>query len=200
MNAYVLPNPTDPLFSSIGKYIAPASIRRDIFMTAIAKAEETEGTSTSKEPMLVRWTKDSKEDIIRQQIVAIVFKIGFVNCMLSAIMAFYLTWLVEQMDETMTISSLLHKMDQHYDDVEEMFDVKQFHPPLSRTDTFIMGIIVPYISMMMCVWMMSFSGCWTYGHMFLTPFFIALGIFVIALLATPSRAVGGLFLLLCSIV
>jgi len=46
---------------------------------------------------------------------------------------------------------------------------------------------------------MSFSGCWTYGHLLLAPFYVLMAVFILALLATPGRVVTGLFVLLVTI-
>lgn len=60
-----------------------------------------------------------------------------------------------------------------------------------------MGVMLPYLMLMLCVLLSTYTPCLTLGHLVLAPFWCLTFIFVIALLATPNRAVSGFFLLIC---
>jgi len=94
-NGYVMQNPTDALFDMVGKYIAPPILRRDIFLQAIAKAEHTQQLTTGKVPLLVRWTKLTKEEMIEQEVIHIIFQCAF-NLVLALGMSLLLTKLVHR--------------------------------------------------------------------------------------------------------
>jgi len=57
-----------------------------------------------------------------------------------------------------------------------------------------MGICVPYIVMMLCMLLTTYSGCWRNGHLIYVPFLTLVCVGILALLATPHRAVTGLYL------
>jgi len=71
------------------------------------------------------------------------------------------------------------------------------HPPPDPKDMCLMTIVIPYVLLMLCVVLSTFSPCARLGHLVLAPFYSLTLILVLALLATPNRAVNGLFILLC---
>jgi len=71
------------------------------------------------------------------------------------------------------------------------------HKPPDPKDMCLMTIVIPYILLMLCVVLCTFSPCSRFGHLVVAPLFCMTLIFVLALLATPGRAVNGLFILLC---
>lgn len=221
-NAYVMQNPTDALYNAIGKYIAPPIVQRGIFKQAIAKAERAKNLVSSEEPLFVRWTKLNKEDLITLGIIRITLCcIG--NTVLSAVLALLLARLnhrfrnlrmeqnIEKLVDDITSSKIdasakIDELLQHLDDdlvddlnlIENLASPRLKRVPLSKVDTLVWGVIVPYVVMMLCVLMTTYSACWRNGHLIQAPFLTILGIFIVALLATPSRVVTGLFLLLVS--
>lgn len=94
-NGYVMQNPHDALYELVGKYIAPPIARRDIFLQAIAKAEQTRQLTTGKVPLLVRWTKMTKDEMIEQEVIHIIFQCAF-NLVLALGMSLLLTKLVHR--------------------------------------------------------------------------------------------------------
>jgi len=74
---------------------------------------------------------------------------------------------------------------------------KAHKPPPDPKDMCLMSIAIPYIILMLAAILSTFSPCARLGHLILAPFYCINFIGVIALLATPGRAVNGLFLLLC---
>lgn len=215
-NAFVLQNPTDALFESIGKYIAPPLVRRDIFMQAIKKAERTKQLTTAEQPLLVRWTSLTKDEILRSEINKVVLQC-FLNMAFSAVMSLILSRIVhrfgqlrklhrmkqvgdagEQMDVSARLTEFLTAFDDDSEDVQMMLSKRVSRPPLSKADMCIMGIIVPYLVMMLCVILTTYSSCTRNGHLIYAPFIIILGLYILALTATPNRVVNGLFLLLVS--
>jgi len=216
-NGYVMQDPDDPLFDAIGKYLAPPIIRRDIFLQAIAKAEHTRNLVTSKEPLLVRWTKLKKQDIIAVKVMNITI-CCIVNTVLSLGMALFLARIVhhfgelraahrheqygtEHQDVSARLNEFIHSLDEDFENVElSAVKSKVERPPLVWEDTLLMGIVVPYIVMMLCVLLTTYTGCMRNGHLVYAPFYTILGVMILALLATPNRVMNGLFLLLVSLV
>lgn len=215
-NAYVMQDPTDPLFESIGKYIAPAIIRRDIFLQAIAKAEITKNIITPKSALLVRWTQLDKAELIQVELLRIILYCGVINIVVTALMAITLTRILhrfsqlrkaqrgEGMDSKFDLSARMEEAFMHMDDNKAqatlLLDMSKIveRPPITKTDTCIMGIIIPYMVMMLSVLLTTYSGCFRNNHHVYAPFLTVLGIAVFALILTPNRVVSGLYLLLVS--
>jgi len=216
-HGYVMQNPTDALFDLVGKYIAPPIMRRDLFLQAIAKAEQPgpaqgEALISSKDAVLVRWTKQTKQELIEGEWLAIMVAI-FVNTALSVIMALGLARIVhrfgelraqnrgeKEQSEQLSVRSRFgdvydSTVGEHVENVRGI-DLTRHMPPPTLKDTVIMGICVPYIIMMLCVLLTTYSGCWTNGHLVYTPFLSICTVAILALLATPGRVVSGLFLML----
>lgn len=77
--------------------------------------------------------------------------------------------------------------------------LERFRPPLSASDMCIMGVLVPYVVLMLCVIFSTFVPCMRLGHLILAPFWCMTFILILALLATPSRTTTGLFMMICCV-
>lgn len=78
-------------------------------------------------------------------------------------------------------------------------NLERFRPELSAADMCIMGVTLPYIALMLSAILWTFGRCSNLGYLIMTPIFSILFIFILALLATPNRAVTGWFLLMATI-
>lgn len=236
-NGFVLPNPTDPLFDSVGKYIAPYMARRDIFKQAVAKAERTMNLVSSDEPLLVWWTTKSRDEVYDSEAVRITFAcLGFAvfSLIMSAVLAklremFTVLRMKARIDKwgedkahaTSRMHDFIHEMDMQsraHDIVHELHHERKLtrsktakflsqnfkRPPLSKLDMCIMGIVVPYLTLLTCMILTTYSGCWANrSHAYSplsTPFLVLLGIFILSLLATPHRVANGFFMIIVTLV
>jgi hypothetical protein len=232
-NGFVLPNPSDPLFQSIGKYIAPYMARRDIFKQAIAKAERKWNLVSTDDALLVVWTTKSREEIYDHEAIRIT-----IACLGFAIFSANFAWVLMKIREAFTILRIkariakwgqdkAHATSRMHDFIHEMDEQSKVHdimhdlqkertmaksrsakflaqaikrPPLSKWDIFIMGIVIPYLTLLTSMILITFSGC--YGNtasLFLAPFFVLLGIFIMSLLATPHRVANGFFMIVVTL-
>lgn len=220
-NGVVVQNPSDALFDVIGKYIAPSLVRRDIFQEAIAKSEYTQSSVSGKDAILVQWTRLSKDEVVTAGVWKIVGSCLIIIA-LSAVMAIFLTRIVHRFntlrqhhrirtgmtlrpdgrkqDGDKSVSArlydFLHKMDDDFEKAELMFGAHMKRAAPSRADMAIMGVLVPYIILILCVIVTTYTGCMRNGHYVYAPFYIVLGLFIVAVMATPHRVITGCFLLL----
>jgi hypothetical protein len=296
---WVLPKNHDALWRTIGKYVSPHNIRRDIYVQALHKAEHLSPISTpGNDAVLVRWTKKKKWDIVKSESWAIGLTVLIVVVNLG-LLSFQMTRLyqrfkytrqmhrkqhhmgldsadmdnTEEEDFTMRIAQFVGKasptvriegwsknnvyyptglppdlderqlwdyFDQNHSSVtrawirggvgfvifKDTYAVDRlipladdkpsrmlnlsagkqievhhpnFKPKPSYFDMFLMGVLVPYLSLMGCVVLSSFAFCWQSGYLISTFFYCMLSIFIVAWLATPNRTVTGLFVLLVSV-
>lgn len=218
--ALVMQNPRDDLFDSVGKYIAPYMVRRDMFQLGIRKAERTKGLVSPKEPMLVRLTEDSKESLIVQEVIKVAVRFVF-NAIASAVMAFGLLKLKNRFTalraqarfekfgtESAEVSTRLHEFlhaatdkarghqQKIAEDADKLLRNVIQRPPLSKWDMALMGVTLPYCVMLGCAFLGTYSGCWRNGSYIYAPIMTMLGLFIMALLATPNRRINALFFIL----
>lgn len=228
------PKFNDKLFYTLGIYVTKADYRHDLFSHALKKAESVHGiTSLGDETILLRWTKEKKEDIIRAEIVSVVITI-FLFAGIVGALSFFSTRLYQRF----TYIRRVHRRQHHYglhgdvanteeeditarlqqfmaDALEGAHDsdfagtidrVKgasnvdawgNYRPPQSVEDVCLMGVVVPYVLLMLCVILSTYSPCWRFGHLVLAPFVCMTFILILALISTPNRVVSGLFIFLC---
>lgn len=94
-SAYVLQDPSDLLYDYVGKYIAPPIVRRDLFLTAVHKAELDNRILSTKEALLVRWTSLTREELIEVEWIQILGSCTF-NAVCCAAMALILARLLHR--------------------------------------------------------------------------------------------------------
>jgi len=231
---WVLPKSMDwdNLYEKFGVLVSLPEYRRDLFVDAAKKAAATYGVVTpGKDILFVRWTKESKEDILKGEAIAVLLSIIFTAIWQIAV-SFFMTRMYQRFqnvrkfhrslqnaddlaaeDDEEDISARLHKfvMDVKKDargsdfsrfadkagDLLSRENLSQYRPPLSFMDMCLMGVLLPYIALMLCVVLSTFAPCESFGHLIIAPFWCMTLILILALLATPNRAVTGLFVLLC---
>jgi len=76
-------------------------------------------------------------------------------------------------------------------------NLEKLRPPLSFVDMCLMGVVVPYVVLMLCAILSTFAPCARIGHLILVPFWCMTAIMILALVATPNRTISGFFVLLC---
>lgn len=217
-NAYVRQNPTDMLFDSIGKYIAPPMVRRDIFLQAIRKAEYSKNIVGAREPLLVSWTSQTKDEVVALETFRTVVQV-VLNVLFSAIMSLGLAKLNERFaflrkkhreevygtdaDVSAIISEFMNsaRNDLNVKQSPHSMLMRTMHrQALSKVDMCLMGVLLPYIIMMLCVILTTYTGCARNGHHVSSTFYVVLSLIVLALVATPHRTINGCWVFLVAIV
>jgi len=215
----------DALYSTLGRYVSPAESRRDLFVEAVQKAESVHGiVSPGEKAIFLRWTKTKKEDILFYEFIGVVVTVVISGAIL-AVMSFGMTRLYQRFTHIRVLydRSIAEQGGVAEDDYDRQFfadavegaggeltdriqsfqgmSVAQLaakhHKPPDPKDMCLMTIVIPYIVLMLCVVLCTFSPCYRLGHLVMAPFWCINLIFVLALLATPGRVVNGLFILLC---
>jgi hypothetical protein len=201
--AVVIQNPTDPLFKSVGKYIAPDVTRRDLFLRAIAKAEHEDGLTAppAADAVLVRFTELTRDQLIEAETGAIrwacigitalsfvmaVFLAG-VGARFSALRSSHRAANNEHHHESLLVEFIHNTADDHLDNLKHVSDFKnRLHAP-DWHDWMLFKVCIPFIVLMLCMVLTSYSRCWPNGHLVYAPFLVLLGIGTLALLATPGK-------------
>lgn len=220
----------DTLFSSLGIYLTKAEYRRDLFGKAVKKAEAIHGIAgPGDEAVFVRWTKQTKDDIVFWQSISIGIAIA-IFAVATGAASLFMTRLYQRFQNLRRVHHQRLHGDMGNSEEEDMqarlqqfmadalegandsdfagtIDrvkgatsaeaLQNFRPPLSASDMCLMGVLLPYLMLMSCVVLSTYMPCSRWGHLVLAPFWCLTLILVIALLATPNRAVSGFFILIC---
>jgi len=207
-SGWVMPKPNDHLYNLIGKYVSPAYARRDLFVEALVKAEFSKGLVAPEEPMFVNWSSQTQKEIIADKRLLVVMSVlGLAG--LAAVLAIglmmgqvrFVQLRIEYklkrfgqngMATSERLNEFIESMDQS--DVLGLAEARQ---PLDVVwDTWFMRIIVPYMVLMICTLLTTYGGCYNNSHMVIAPLLSMLAVMILALLATPNRAMIGLMLML----
>lgn len=213
----------DALYSMLGRYVSPAESRRDLFVEAVQKAEAAYGiVSPGDKAIFVRWTKTKKEDILFFEFIGVLVTVAISGAIL-AVMSLGMTRLYQRFThvramhyrsaiqqgggdddyESEFLASAIAKDSDMGGTIQTLRGASvaqlaaKHHKPPDPKDMCLMTIVIPYILLMLCVVLCTFSPCARLGHLVVAPFYCMTFVFVLALLATPGRGVNGLFILLC---
>lgn len=201
----------DILYSSLGKFLAPPETRRDIFLQATRKAEGLHEITTGKEPVMVRWTNKSEDELIDSQWLSLGAVIG-IDFVYLSLLAIVLTILYERFtsfhrvhDRLAQASIKPHQPSIHTAKILDFFQQASVMErialqPIHFTDVFLMSMVLPCATLLSCLFFWSFAYCSRFGGFIMAPFLAILFVLVSVLLMTPHRCVQGTFILLVALV
>lgn len=212
-NAWVLREPTDALYFWLGRHIAAPIMRRDIFLEAITQAEHVHSITTSKDAVLVRWTKQTKNDLIRSEIwmvglalLLVVVGSAVMAVILSKLNAWYTELRHQQHNKRFGSKGVGNMSARFMDFIQILNEEKEalamhaesFRPNLSSWDTCLLGVVIPFIVLHSCLLLGSYGGCMTHGTL-VTAFVCSIfGVMILSMLLTKNRVINGLCIMLCA--
>lgn len=205
------PSENDVLYEWLGKYLVPPEIRRDVFVQTIHKAEGMYEITAGAEPVLVRWTSKSKDELTKEEgwSIASSFLTG---CLSAGLAAIALTMLyqryssVHHLHDRLSLGNVqFHQPSVQTARILEFFqritNLEQIPlPPIKYEDVCLMSVVLPYLVLLSSLLIWSFAYCSRFGNWIVTPYLVLLLVLVSVLLTTPQRCVQGVLVLTISLV
>jgi hypothetical protein len=189
----------DRLYEMIGKYLMPASLRRDEFRKAITMAQSVHGVAADAGYMLVSWNGETREQaIMRERLwIAVLLAIALIYALSAA--AVLTEKACSQGDEhglRYTIRAVLNGM------TPEIAELLQRPARYTRTaqEVLMLGFTLPVLTMVLCVTMFSFAPCFYWGNFVKAFVLAALGGAIVTMIMKPRIFEFGVLLLTCVIV
>mmetsp|Transcript_57562 Transcript_57562/g.105895 ORF Transcript_57562/g.105895 Transcript_57562/m.105895 type:complete len:1174 (+) Transcript_57562:165-3686(+) len=201
----------DFLYSRLGKFLAPPETRRDLFLQATRKAEGLHDITTGEEPVLVRWTNKSKDELIEKQFLSIAAVMGF-NLVYNGLVAIVLTALYQRFnsfykthDRLANVSVKPHQPSIITANILDFFQHtvvmdRVALQPINFVDVSLMSMVLPCTVLLTSLFFWSFAYCSRFGNLIMAPFIALLFVVISVLLMTPHRCVQGTGVLLVALV
>lgn len=185
----------DRMYDVFGKYLAPADVRRDLFLQAIKIAEAAHEVESSTRPILVRWVSETRRELAAAKWRSITLAL-VVSFFVIGLAALLLTMLAVNQQVTSRVwRSWAMGLDRPADAnrpkvAPHLADFRQIC---------VLGFVVPYLTIMSSVILWSWMYCYTFGTMYAVAFVSFLGMVVGPLLLTGQTFAYGIVTLFCAI-
>lgn len=206
------PDENDILYDRLGKYLAPPQTRRDLLTQTMHKAEGLYEITSGDEPVLVRWTNKSKDDLLHQERVAIALsllgEVATAALIAAALTALYQRFTsLHHLHDRLAFPNDLHptRPSHHTARILTFFQTVSTLdrvplPPIKYEDVCLMSVVVPYVVLISCLLLWSFAYCSRFGNWIVTPVVVLLLVFIAVLLMTPHRCMQGGSVLIVALV
>jgi hypothetical protein len=228
----VVPDPItgdSAFYDGIGKFLAPPTARRDIFLDAIKLAEGTHGLVSSAQPVLVRWISQSRNDLISSAWVSILLNL-MAALFAASLAAVFLTFAILYPESLHKIWAT--KLEPSLERAQEFLlgpssQLPQPHaaPPVTvaaanaprpaprnflkeqweatvkgSREAWTLGLVIPFLVMLSSVVCWSCMQCFQWGELYEGLFVTILILVVVALLMGRHTFVYGILALVVALV
>jgi len=186
----------DDLYDLFGKHLAPADIRRDFFLEAVAMAEAAHDLKSSSRPVLVRWTSQS-----RAKIEADMWRgISSTLVVMFVVLALAAGLLARMATNHEVLASV---WETHSGGWQQASLLRAEGIPVAPTirdfrQVCVLGFVIPYLVVMSSVILWSWVYCYKFGTALATIFVGVVVFLVLSLMLSDQTWIYGLVTLVCA--
>jgi len=193
----------DLLYDSIGKYLAPPEVRRDMFLKAVSVAELTHEVASTQHAVLVRWETRSRNQLIERHWLSIALFLAL-SLASSAAVAIGVMLLIRK-DEllgTMTLPGLarIAMCGGRSRGAAPPTPAEQYaRVPLSVFEVQMLGLVAPLLTAILTVVVYSWAPCLNYGIVYVFTLLAILLVSIMTLMMARRTFAFGVVLLMAAV-
>mmetsp|Transcript_111121 Transcript_111121/g.321175 ORF Transcript_111121/g.321175 Transcript_111121/m.321175 type:complete len:712 (-) Transcript_111121:74-2209(-) len=192
----------DLLYDSIGKYLAPPQVRRDIFLEAMKLAELTHEVASTDHAVLIRWESRSRSQLTGRHLLSVLLFLALaLFCSAAAALAVSLLMRRDEL-RAMTLPGLARvalcggrsRSAAPPTPVEQLARV-----PPSVFEVQVLGLVAPLLTVILTVVVYSWAPCLPYGMVYVFTLLAILLVSIMTLMMARRSFAFGVVLLMAAV-